>query len=117
MTLVVETITPPEMGQVDIELKLSANIQISAATARRIVSCYVTHHVGDLLHGDVPNLVWSEQGVVWRVPVVLSAPSKGRIGAVGALDVDVQTGELIVSDNLIHTIETEANRLAINAAL
>lgn len=117
MTLVVETITPPEMGQVDIELKLSANIQISAANARRIVSRYVTHHIGDLLHGDMPNLVWSEQGVVWRVPVSLSAPSKGRIGTVGSLDVDVQTGELLVNDSLIDTIETEANRLAINAAL
>jgi hypothetical protein len=62
-------------------------------------------------------LVWSAQGVVWRVPVLLSAPSKGRIGVTGSLDVDVQTGELIVNDQLVNTIETEANRLAINAAL
>lgn len=117
MALVVETITLPEKGQMDIELKLSANIQVSADAARRIVSRYVTHHIGDLLHGDMPNLVWRTQGVFWCVPVLLSAPSKGRIGIAGLLDVDVQTGELIITDDLVSTIETEANRLAVNAAL
>jgi hypothetical protein len=117
MTLLIETITPPEHGRLDVDLKLSADIQITSDTARRRVSLFVTQHIADLLHGDTPDLVWREQGAFWRVPVILSAPSKGRIGVAGTIDVDVQTGELIVTDELLANIEVESSRLATNAAL
>lgn len=117
MTILVETITPPEQGRLDININLSADIHTTSVLARRNVSTYVTHYIADLLHGDTPNLVWREQGVFWRVPVVLSSPSKGRIGVVGSIDVDVQTGDLLITDELIRTIEVEAERLATNAAL
>jgi hypothetical protein len=117
MTLLVETITPPEHGRLDVDLRLSADIQIGSDMARRLVSLFVSQYIADLLHGDTPNLVWREQGAFWRVPVILSAPSKGRIGVTGTIDVDVQTGELFVTDELLASIEAESNRLANNAAL
>ncbi len=117
MTVVVETITPPDLGRIVIEVELSADIQITPTIARRRVNTYVSQEIADLLHGDTPTLIWREQGAFWRVPVVLSSASKGRIGVVGVLDIDVQTGDLIITDEIVQNIEMEAERLAVNAAL
>jgi hypothetical protein len=87
MTVMLETITPPESGPLDIEIKLTANIQITPETARRQVSVFVGNHIADLLYGETPDLVLREQGAYWRVPVVLSSRSLGRIGQVGVIDV------------------------------
>ena len=117
MTLLVETITLPENGKIEIKVEFSADIHTSLVEARRLVSRYVTRHIADLLHGETPTLVWRGDGAFWRVPIALSAPSKGRIGKVGQIDVNVQTGKLEISAELIEQIEEEAERLAINAAL
>lgn len=117
MTVLVETITLPERGKVDVKVEFSADIHIPADAARRLVNRYVTHHIGDLLHSESPSLVWREEGAFWRVPIVLSTPSKGRLGTVGSIDVNVQTGDLVTSENIHTQIEEEADRLAINAAL
>jgi len=117
MTLMVETVTPPTSGPFRLDLHLAADILVSADAARRRVSAFVGREIADLLHGEPPNLVWQEHGVSWRVPVVLSSRSLGRIGVVGAIDVDVKTGELILNDELLHTLEDNAQRLAAGAAL
>jgi len=116
MTVMLETIKPPESGPLNIEIKLNANIQITSEAARRQVSVYVGNHIADLLHGDTPDLVLRESGVFWRVPVVLSSRSMGRIGPVGQIDVDVETGELNTTDQIISEIEDRAQRFAISAA-
>ena len=87
MTVLLETISLPESGLLDIEVKLQANILVTAAMARCQVNVFVTHNIGDLLFGEIPGLVWRENGAYWRVPVVLSSPSKGQIGMVGVIDV------------------------------
>ncbi|MDM8528386.1 hypothetical protein QUF58_09270 [Anaerolineales bacterium HSG24] len=112
MTILLETIRPPESGLLDINIKLTASIKIPPLEARRQVSIFVTHNIADLLHGDIPNLVWREEGVYWRVPVILSSPSKGRIGLIGTIDVDVETGKLLITNTNIGKIEQEAQRLA-----
>jgi len=117
MTVLLETIKPPESGLLDIEIKLTVNIRITPTIARHRVSLFVTHYIADLLHGETPNLVWREKGVYWRVPIALSSPSKGRIGTVGTIDVDVETGELVITDIIVSKIEVEAQRLAENASL
>ena len=89
MAVTLETITPPQSGPLNIEIKLSANIQITPETARRRVGVFVGNEIADLLHGDIPDLVLREDGVYWRVPVMLSSRSMGWIGQVGAIDVDV----------------------------
>ncbi len=118
MIVLLETVTPPEKGLLNVEVKLTANIQITPTIARRRVSLFVSHHIADLLHGEMPdNLVWRESGAYWRVPVTLSSPAKGRIGTVGAIDVHVETGDLTITDIIISQIEQEAQRLAENASL
>ena len=49
--------------------------------------------------GDTPTLVIAERAV-WRVPVLLTSPSRGVIGTVGSVDVDAQSGELIADETL-----------------
>ncbi len=117
MTLMIETVTPPESGKFRLKLQLAADILVSADSARRRVSTFVGEEIADLLYGERPDLVWQERGVSWRVPVVLSSRALGRIGVVGAIDVDVKTGELIVSADLIQALEENAQRLAAGAAL
>lgn len=117
MTLMIETITPPTSGAFRLDLHLAADIRVSAETARKAVSAFAGREIADLLHGDRPNLVWQETGVYWRVPVVLSSRSFGRVGVVGAVDVDVETGELTLNDELILSLSDNAQRLAAGAAL
>jgi hypothetical protein len=112
-----ETITPPESGPLDIEIKLTANIQVSSEMARRQVSVFVGNHIADLLYGEKPDLVLRENGVYWRVPVVLSSRSMGRIGPVGVIDVDVETGDLSITNQTISEIEDRAQRFATSTAL
>ncbi len=117
MTLMIETVTPPDQGVFHLELQLAADIRVSAEAARKAVSAFAGREIADLLHGDRPNLVWGASGVYWRVPVILSSRSLGRIGVVGAVDVDVETGELNLSDELILLLADNAQRLAAGAAL
>ena len=117
MAVMLETITPPETGLLNIDVKLTANIQIPSETARRQVSVFVGNHIADLLHGETPDLVVGEHSAYWRVPVVLSSRSMGRIGPVGAIDVDVETGDLHISDQIITEIQDHAHRFAASATL
>jgi len=50
------------------------------------------------------------------VPVALALPSRGRLGQVGAIDVDVQTGEVLTDDTLISDITRHANQLTAGSA-
>ncbi len=117
MAITLETIPLSKSGLLDFELKVTANIQIVADKARRLVSVFVGHHIADLLHGESPDLVMREEGVYWRVPVVLSSRSMGRIGLVGTIDVNVETGDLQITKQIITEIEQNAQRFASAAAL
>jgi len=48
MTVMLETITPPESGLLDIEIRLNANIQVIPDIARRRVNVFVGNQVADL---------------------------------------------------------------------
>lgn len=117
MSITIETVTLPESGPFNLELKLATHISVKAEEARRKVSVYMGNHVADLLSGESPVLVWREGKAFWRVPVILSSRSWGRIGAVGAIDVDVQTGELQIDESQIRDIEDNAHRFATSASL
>jgi hypothetical protein len=117
MTVTLETITPPESGILAIEIKLNINIRITPEAARRQVSAFVGNQIADLLHGESPHLVLYERGAYWRVPIVLSSRSLGRIGIVGEIDVDVETGDLNLTKRTINEIEQYAARLATRTAL
>jgi len=117
MTVILETITPPDKGPFNLDLQLTADIRISPDHARRSVGQFVGNHIADLLHGDPPELIVRAEGVYWRVPVVLSSKSLGRIGVVGNLDVNVENGDLQASEGMIAKIRQEAQRFALGGAL
>jgi hypothetical protein len=117
MAIIIESVALPERGPLSIRLDVSATINTTAEEARRKVSVFAGNQIADLLHGEAPGLVWQENVAYWRVPVALSSRSMGRIGIVGSVDVNVETGELQITDRLIEEIEENAQRFATGAAL
>jgi hypothetical protein len=116
MIITLET-QAPETGLLEFNVKVRANIRFSATEARRKVSVFVGNQIADLLHGETPDLVIGEKRSFWRVPVVLGSRSLGRIGVVGKIDVDVESGEMTLSEKTIWEIEQNAERFSAGAAL
>ena len=100
---------------------MSPCIRISAklnkVAARRKVNVFVLNEIGTGLGGDTPTLVIYNGRACWRVPVILALPPKGRLGQVGHIDVDAQTGELLADDRLIQDIADHAERLVAGSPL
>lgn len=98
-------------GQVQLTIQVSSHIHYSAEAARRAVGRFVANEIAYLLRSGEPDLVVKER-IVWRVPVELALPSYGMVGTVGQIDVDVETGELAVTPELIHQIQENAEQKA-----
>ena len=67
-----------------------------------------------MMHAGEPALVVDER-IQWRVPVILSQTSRGDVGEVGSIDVDVETGQLHVTPQLITEINARAQGLALSS--
>lgn len=68
---------------------------VDARTARRRVSAWLVRDVGNLLMGGEPEYVPGERPV-WRVPVLVT---HGRQGCATFVDVDAQTGDLLITQD------------------
>ena len=117
MSILIDSTDLPERGKVQIKLDMTAVIHISAEEARKKVGGGVGNEIADLLSADTADLVWVSEEAFWRVPVVLSSSSMGRIGRVGALDVSVESGDILATKEAIGEIEENAERFAAGAAL
>ena len=100
MTILLEHGPLPERGTVHLAIQRDFTIHVTAEEARRQVDRWLFDQVSYMMTAEAPTLVLSEC-VVWRVPAVLTAPHVGRVGAVGAVDVDVQTGQMNVTPERI----------------
>ena len=89
---------------------------VTAISARQKVTGFVADEISAQMHGGEPVLVMGEQ-ICWRVPVILSLPPSGDRGEVGAIDVDVETGQLLLSPSLVQEIENRAEYLAASFSL
>jgi hypothetical protein len=94
MTIILDPYTLPAKGKVEVKLERSFEIKISAEEARRQVNHWLHHEVSYLIGAESPTLVIGEQAVVWRVPARLAFPDTGRVGTVGAVEVDVTSGAM-----------------------
>ncbi len=103
-------IFPLGSAQVDIQLHVSAQVNITPFVARQKINVLMLDQVGNLLHGGEPELLVSEK-LYWRVPVLLSTPRRGPVGQVGSIRVDAQTGEMLVDDKLLKDIADHAHQL------
>ncbi len=95
--------------QLDITVTVRARIEVDAETAQRKATGWLVSEVGNLLIGDTPALVIADRAV-WRVPVLLTSPSRGVIGTVGSVDVDAQTGEILADETLGRRILKDAHQ-------
>ncbi len=109
MEAVVEQL--PQMGRMQVTIQTSADLNYSSKAAQRIAGRFVADEIGYLLRSDEPSLVVAER-IYWRVPIILALPSRGSVGKVGTLDVDVETGQLFVTPEQIVEITRYAEDLA-----
>jgi hypothetical protein len=106
-----ETLTLPHSGRVEVTINLSADVHVTATMARRRVSRLVVSEIGNMLYGGEPSLAIGER-ICWRVPVILAYPDAGPVGQAGTLDVDVESGEVLVTPQQLAEIADHAHYLA-----
>lgn len=109
--IVLDELSLPETGTVRLKLDRIFTINISATEARRKVSNWLAWEVTMTLMGQEPSLVIGEP-VVWRVPVVFTAGHVGVVGGVGAIDVEVESGEILRPEGIEEAMLCEAKKLA-----
>ncbi len=114
MSVKVESLAPTS-GQLSINIQLSATVNVTAFSARQKVTGFVVDEISTQMHAAEPTLIVGER-ICWRVPVILSMPPTGDRGEVGTIDVDVETGQLQITPNLIQEIERRAEYLATRSA-
>jgi hypothetical protein len=107
----IDTLSLPRSGRVAVNIKVSADIHISAKVAQRRVSRLLISEIGNLLYGGAPSLAVGER-ICWRVPALLVYPDTGPVGQAGTLDVDVETGEILVTPEQLSEIKDYAHYLA-----
>ncbi len=116
MSVTLENSKVPKSSHLEIDIKLSADVEVSAFVAKQKVNYFLATEVGNLLHAGDPSLVLADK-IFWRVPVLFSLPSVGQVGQVGEIDVDVQSGEVRVEPSLVERISRSAEALAPNSSL
>lgn len=90
-----------------------ANVQISEFVARQKVNVLMLEQVSNLLLAGTPRLVKDKaRGWVWRVPVELTFPSRGRVGQVALLDVDTRHGFIYYDATMLEEIQQQTDSLA-----
>jgi len=101
----------PVGKRLDITVSVSATIEVDVVTAQRKATAWLVSDVGNLLIGDTPALVIGQR-TVWRVPALLTSPTRGVIGPVGTVDIDAVTGEVLTDPQLTQDLLTHAKQLA-----
>lgn len=104
----------PRTGRLEVDIKVAADVNVSAYAARQKVNDFVLSDVSYMMHAGNATLVLADR-ICWRVPVILSQTSRGDVGEVGAIDVDVETGQMHITPQLIVEINARAEGLALSA--
>ena len=101
----------PQTGDIQVTFQISAHFNYSAIAAQRLARRFVADEIGYLLRVGDPSLVMSAR-MAWRVPILLALPSHGVVGQVGAVDVDVETGSILITPSQIREIALRAREIA-----
>ena len=88
-----------------------SQVQITAANARRTVNRFLLDQVSYLMGAEKPSLIHTEDRLAWRVPIVLTSPEKGIVGQVGALDVDAESGAMLIQPETTNELRQNAHAL------
>jgi len=85
---------------ITVSVAIEATVNISAKQARRKVTGWLVSEVGNMLIGSTPRLVINREYCLWRVPVMLTSSDIGHVGQVGEVDVNADTGKLVIIHQL-----------------
>jgi hypothetical protein len=110
MTIILDQYTLPEKGKVDLKVDRSFEIKVTAEEARRQVNRWLLNEVSYMIGAEAPTLVVGER-VVWQVPAWIGFPDVGRVGIVGTVEVDTETGEMNNTAECKAAIERQAEEL------
>lgn len=89
MTVILEDYIIADTGL--IEIRRPVNLTISTREAQRLVNGWLCLDVSMMLTSGEPTLVVGKV-IRWQVPVFFTAPHVGRVGEVGNVTVNAQTG-------------------------
>jgi len=101
----------PEQAEVSFKFEISAKANITPFVAKQSIDDFLLNSVGNLLCAGNPEFFASDNGLFWKVPVNYTIPSKGTLGVVGYLLVDVSTGEIVRTIEDLEKIEKNAEML------
>lgn len=117
-TIELTNVLPRVAGaHVDVTVQVSASLNITATAARRKVNVFLLDQVGTGLGGGDPILIVMQDRLCWRVPVMLALSPRGLLGQVGQVDLDAQSGELLLDEDDIASITDHAERLLAGSPL
>ena len=80
----------PVESTLDINIRVTQPLNVTAFSAQQRVTQYVMRKLSTQFGGDTPELTVAER-VYWSVPVVFALPGKGLLGRVGTLRIDAGT--------------------------
>ena len=110
-TIILDNLTLPETGPVEIRINRSFTINFRAEQARRAVNCWLSSQVSMSLLAGEPLLSIGNE-IRWTVPVLLTAGHLGAVGGVGSVNVDIENGELHIDPIIQQEISEKAVKLA-----
>ena len=111
MALIIDAYPIPETGRLDIEIKRSVDIRVSAAEAKRQCDDWLGYEIMPMLFADEPDLRICDSGrAVWRIPIVFKAHI-GVVGVVSHVEMDVVTAELLYSNDQVEEMIRQMERL------
>ena len=109
MTVAMEWVRPTQHDDYVIAKPGEPVLNTTAFTARQKASGYVGSTVSHMMGSGEPALLFSQRRLVWRVPILLTSPTKGNLGIVGSLDVDARTGQFVIPTDFVKQIEQNAH--------
>ena len=78
-------------------LRISSKQGIDEAAAKLTATEYCLFHYPTLYTAGAPCLVSQKTKQVWVVPIVLASPTRGVLGEVGQLKIDLRSGQVIAA--------------------
>lgn len=112
LSLVLDNVTLPDKGAVELQINRSFQLTISAKEARRKVHGWLIDHVSMMIGADEPTLTLVDDAIVWRIPAIYTAPQVGVVGVAGTVDVNVESGVVDTSKECKNNILDGARELA-----
>ena len=91
-------------GRLEVAIKVTADVYFTAVAVRQKVNSFILSEISYMMHAGTPELVVGER-ICWRVPVILSLATRGDVGAI---DVDVESGQMAVGPQLVTEINNRA---------